>query len=621
MDQPSLPASSLATHRHLSFLNQTWLLSGIVALLIFGSGQFSFTFASIDEVTPVWLPSGVALGAVLLLGWRVLPGVALGFGVLDITWYKSLVIGGLVSLGETSETVLASYLIHRFIRTEQIFSQVQSTIFFILTALIAPIFNTTFGTTVLYFAQKIQLTEFMMVWRIWWTADTVGILLFTPFLKTWLRQIPNFKLSSRLRWVEFVTYLATLVLVDHWVFVDGTPLEYMFLPLMLWSAFRFGQHCTTLSLAVVSITSLVATARSAGPFADSTQNNNLLLLQSFVAVIAVTALLLTAILSEQRTAQASLKQSNEMLEDRVEERTAALTQTLSELRRTQGQLVQTEKMSSLGQLVAGVAHEINNPVNFIHGNLNPAQEYATDLLRILHLYQAEYPNPSAKIQEELEEVDLKFLEEDLSKLLRSMKVGSERIRDIVKSLRTFSRLDEAELKAVDMHEGVESTLMILQNRLKMKPNFPGIQVVKEYGELPLVECFSGELNQVLMNILANAIDAVEDRYKASLKDSKAIADESYPPYVPSITIRTSCPESGWVAIAIQDNGIGMSESILAKLFDPFYTTKAVGVGTGLGLSISYQIVTQTHQGKLYCRSKLGEGSEFFIEIPVCQKTV
>ncbi|MDX2097655.1 MAG: ATP-binding protein [Leptolyngbyaceae cyanobacterium bins.59] len=303
-----------------------------------------------------------------------------------------------------------------------------------------------------------------------------------------------------------------------------------------------------------------------------------------------------------------LEVSRQTLENRVQERTQALQEALEDVQQTQSQLVQAEKMSSLGQLVAGVAHEINNPVNFIHGNLIHAHQYTQDLLDLLALYDRQYPQPGPTIEDKAEEIDLEFLCEDLPKLLRSMQVGADRIREIVQSLRNFSRLDEADIKTVDIHEGINSTLMILQNRLKAKPDRPAIQVIQEYGNLPPVECYAGQLNQVFMNIFTNAIDALEER------DGKRSAAENAAN--PSrITVRTEVVEKQAV-IRIIDNGPGMPEEVKRRLFDPFFTTKAVGKGTGLGMSISYQIVTEKHNGSVTCISEPGQGAEFVIVLPL-----
>lgn len=288
-----------------------------------------------------------------------------------------------------------------------------------------------------------------------------------------------------------------------------------------------------------------------------------------------------------------------------------LEQTLQDLRHTQMQLVQSEKMSSLGQLVAGVAHEINNPVNFIHGNIHHARIYTQDLLELLQLYQQEHPHPSQTIQEKTEVIDLEFLREDLPKLLTSMRVGANRIREIVGSLRAFSRLDEAEVKDVDIHEGIDSTLMILQSRLKATPTRPEIQVIKEYGQLPKIECYAGQLNQVFMNIVSNAIDALETSWEQAASKSEPSSD-----FLPTIRICTTVIANMRVVIRIADNGIGMSEAVQQRLFDPFFTTKPVGKGTGLGMSISHQVVTERHKGSLRCLSTLGQGTELSVEIPI-----
>ncbi|MCJ8279849.1 MAG: ATP-binding protein [Rivularia sp. ALOHA_DT_140] len=283
-----------------------------------------------------------------------------------------------------------------------------------------------------------------------------------------------------------------------------------------------------------------------------------------------------------------------------------IEQTLQQLQKAQSQLVQSEKMSGLGQLVAGVAHEINNPVNFIYGNLIHANNYTEDILSLLKLYEEEYPEPTQEIQEEIEALDVDFLVSDLPKLMKSMMVGADRIREIVQSLRTFSRLDEAEMKTVDIHEGIESTLMILQHRLKTKQEYHGIDLIKQYGSLPKVVCFAGQLNQVFMNLLANAIDALEEGITKNQVSN------------PRIAITTEMLNNDYVAIHIEDNGTGIPESVQRRLFDPFFTTKPIGVGTGLGLSISYQIIVDRHGGQLHCFSKQGQGTEFVIEIPITQ---
>lgn len=305
-------------------------------------------------------------------------------------------------------------------------------------------------------------------------------------------------------------------------------------------------------------------------------------------------------LSEQAKMQVVLlSQQQKTLQNQSEQ----LEQTLRELQETQIQLVQKEKMSSLGQLVAGVAHEINNPVSFIYGNLTPAREYIQNLIGLLQLYQKHYPNPVAEIENHSTAIELDFLIEDLPKLLTSMQSGANRIKEIVLSLRNFSRLDEAEMKKVNIHDGIDSTLLILEHRLKATTQHPKIAVIREYADLPPIECYPGQMNQVFMNILANAIDALEE----SMIEH------------PQIRVQTQSIDTEQVKITITDNGVGIPENIHSQLFNPFFTTKPVGKGTGLGLSISYQIITEKHRGKLQCISFPGEGTEFAMEIPIHQK--
>ncbi|MDX2215025.1 MAG: ATP-binding protein [Oculatellaceae cyanobacterium bins.114] len=304
-----------------------------------------------------------------------------------------------------------------------------------------------------------------------------------------------------------------------------------------------------------------------------------------------------------------LEQTNEALEQRVEERTVALKEALNNLQQTQAQLVQTEKMSSLGLMIAGIAHEINNPVNFIHGNLCHAHQYTRDLLELVDFCEKHCINSFPGLEDQMDAIDLDFIREDLPKLLNSMQLGADRIREIVKSLRVFSRLDEAEVKEVDIHEGIDSTLMILHSRLRAKPGYAAIEVIREYGQLPLVQCYAGQLNQVFMNLLTNSIDALHQQNREQERNAGKTS-------LSHIRIRTEAINAAWVAIHIIDNGAGMSEQVRSKLFDPFFTTKPVGQGTGLGLSISYQIIVEKHGGKLYCHSAPGQGAEFVIEIPV-----
>ncbi|MDZ7969205.1 MAG: response regulator [Nostoc sp. DedSLP03] len=293
-----------------------------------------------------------------------------------------------------------------------------------------------------------------------------------------------------------------------------------------------------------------------------------------------------------------LKQLTESLEQQVSDRTRAL-------QKAQVQLVQQEKLSTLGELIAGIGHEINNPINFISSNIPPLQEYITAVTELLLLYEQEYPNPTAKITKTIENLDLNFVLEDMGKILNSLHIGSERIRNLSSSLRSFCRSDSDAKISADLHQGIDSTLMILQHRLHANSDRPRIEVIKNYGELPQVKCYLGQMNQVFMNILANAIDALDE----------AIMEGKISNIIPQIKITTEIDSEQLVIIRIADNGIGIPERLKKRLFEPLFTTKTVGKGTGLGLSIAYQIIVEKHKGILDVNSQPGMGTEFIIKIP------
>ncbi|MEG3909552.1 response regulator [Microcoleus sp. w1-18aA5] len=320
-------------------------------------------------------------------------------------------------------------------------------------------------------------------------------------------------------------------------------------------------------------------------------------------------------LTIQRLQKKMHEQNARLQESEAKERNKSqqLELALQQLQNAQAQLIQSEKMSSLGNVVAGVAHEINNPISFIKGNLSPVREYTEDLLRLVQLYTEDFPNPTAAIQEQLEAIDFAFLRNDLPKLIASMSIGADRIGEIVQSLRNFSRLDEAELKVVDIHEGIESTLMILQHRLKDEADQRIIKVVKEYDDLPKIECYAGQMNQVFMNVLTNAIEALQSpkRWANDVDDSRSI---------PTITICTKLLSDFQVGIYITDNGPGITQDIQQRILEPFFTTKTVGTGKGLGLSISYTIVVDDHGGQLRCFSIPDQGATFAIELPIYHST-
>jgi signal transduction histidine kinase len=309
---------------------------------------------------------------------------------------------------------------------------------------------------------------------------------------------------------------------------------------------------------------------------------------------------------ERMQIEDALRQS----EEREREKATQLESTILELKRTQAQLIQTEKMSSLGQLAAGMAHEINNPVNFIHGNIRPIRDYTNDLLELIELFHQEYPDSTEAIEDFMDEIDLDFLRQDLNKALDSMQSGTERIHSIIKSLQNFSRLDEMGMKRVNLLDGLNSSLAMLRSRFKGNSKRPPIEVVGDFKELPPVMCYPSQINQTMINLIDNAIDAIEEQYSTL----------SLPPQdSPKITIRTQTLDDDRVCISIADNANGMPPEVLECIFNPFFTTKPVGQGTGLGLSVAYQTIHENHDGQLLCTSVVGKGTEFQIVLPIVNR--
>lgn len=595
------------------------------------------------DVTAVWIPAGIGLGAVLLWGKKIWPGIILGSFSISLILDRtpvSLAIGAVTSVGNTLTPLFGAFLIKRFTHSRYPFHRASQVFHFVgWGAIAAQMISATVGVGTLCVAQWVSWSNFPSSWITWWVSNAAGVLIVTPVLLTWHRffQISPGKSRfwSRL-WQEFnpfrleiLSWCLLFSAVVGLAFWRDHPIEYLTVPLLVWAAFRFPERWTTLAIALTGSIAIAGTILERSSFVRDHLNDSLIFLESFIGVISVTTFVLMGVLEERREALSGLKKAKDELEMRVLERTKelsqaneqlqrqelhlrekadSLAQALRQLKQTQAQLIQNEKMTSLGQLVAGIAHEINNPVSFIYSNLQPAQDYFRDLIELISLYQESYPEPEGEIIDFEEEIDLEFMQKDCLKLLESMQFGADRIQKIVLSLRNFSRLDESAIKWVDIHEGIESTLLILQHRLEgfnadktSAINHQPIEVIKSYSVLPNVECFAGEINQVLMNIFTNAIDAIE---------------ECSPPKEGQIRIETSLLEGDRVLVAIADNGGGIDPTAQSQIFDPFFTTKPVGQGTGLGLYVCYETIVNKHHGDLICRSEIGVGTTIEIILPI-----
>ncbi|NJK73622.1 MAG: histidine kinase [Oscillatoriales cyanobacterium RU_3_3] len=614
-----------------------------------------------------WIALGVFLGSFLANIWAFLDRSSLWLSLIS-----TLPVFG-IAAGTTLGTLLGTYLLRKSTPYRYPLARVTDVLkFLLLASAVGPIVNATIGVTSLALSGKLPWEIYGSVWLTWWISNVSGIFIIAPVLLSWARliwkrrqlilrvyrisaylyyqrrfksRIPSdslqlsapkipAKLVSKITFfkllqaIEIALFFGLALLLANATFDRGYDADYLLLPILIWSVFRTGQPGATALTLFVATIATIGTVRGRGEFAHLDLNQSLALLQLFVTVISLTVLTLTAAIEERIQAEkklrltlAELAKTNATLEIRVQQRTEELSaqnitlqETLQTLKRTQLQMLQSQ-MSAVGQLVAGIAHEINNPICFIHGNLTYVNDYTQELLNLVRLYQQYYPNPPETLQEELEEIELDFMQTDLAEILRSMNAGTDRIREIILSLRNFSRLDEAALKKVDIHEGIDSTLMILQHRIKATPQRPEIRVIKDFdSKLPKVECYPGLLNQVFVNILDNAIDAVEIANKG--RSFAEIADRSN-----TIWIHTHRVKGDRIAISITDNGCGVSESLCSRIFDPFFTTKPIGKGTGLGLSTSYHIIIEQHRGKLYCTSQPDFGTKFTIELPVKQLTV
>jgi signal transduction histidine kinase len=616
-----------------------------------------------NSVTPVWPPDGFAVGIVLLCGKSVLPGIFLGSlganiqafwgdrNLITLLLSTVAVLG--IAAGTTAGTQLGTDLFKQSTRSRYPFSQVSDTIRFLVYAgLLGPIVNATMGVGMLAAAGKIDFFEnALSTWLTWWISNVAGIFILTPLILSGYRYLKLNQLSyrnlpklifhilnrkivtpysfkgvlSRLgikaipsKEIEFLFLTSSVFFISLSAFWNGQSIAYILIPLLIWAVFRFGDLGANLTAFLISLMAILGTVRGLGSFASPHLNQSLMGLQSFIVVVVFTSLILTATLAEQNTAKvkldrafADLKVANHVLEHQAKtliQQNRTLEQTLEELKFTQAQMVQSEKMSALGNLIAGVAHEINNPIGFLNGSIENAEEYANYLLEHIRLYQQQYSEPKVEILKHAEDIDLEFLEEDFPRLFESMHNATNRVTGISKSLRAFTRSDTDQKVRAQLTENLDSTILILKYRLKATNHRSEIRVVRNYENSPEIYCFPGQMNQVFMNILANAIDAIDE---SAMEQSL----ENLPTHSYQITVTTKL-ETNQIVISIADNAKGMDEATIARVFDHLFTTKGVNQGTGIGLSIAREIVVTKHGGSIDVQSQLNQGTEFLIRLPI-----
>ncbi len=558
-------------------------------------------------ITPIWFPAPIAWSMFYLGGRHLFPGIWISDVVMNLPRLMgnnsievAFVLAMFKSTVSVSVSLLGSWILSRFF-VGRIFDRVRNVIVFSVTSTFLPLLTPTLSLLVFCRVGILPWSLYREIWLTWWIGDALSVLISMPMIVTW----------RRFRWADWrrdrmwdlgglLVMLGAITFMTGWM---NYPVEYLMIPGLIWAALRLGNCGSTAGILLVSLIALIETAHGKGGFRHDSLNESLILLQTFMATAAFTTLILLGVLAEKRKVGQELTQANELLEARVLDRTETLERALADLRQTQSQLVQSEKMTSLGQLVAGLAHEINNPISFIYGNLTHAQTYAEDLIDILDGYQSQVIEPHLALKTLIEERELDYIREDFPKVLVSMKTGADRIRQLILTLRNFSRLDEGGLKRVNLHDGLDSTLFVLNYRLTQMSNGYPIAVHKEYGDLPEVECYADEMNQVFMHLLNNAIDCVMDHNLPH----------------PILRIKTSILKGKeQIQIQIWNDGPAIPEDIQDRIFDPFFTTKPIGQGTGLGLAISHRIIEEKHGGKIFVDSKPGNGTTFSLCIPLKQ---
>ncbi len=587
----------------------TWLTIFLTGFAYHQSAIFSMSLGLSDSlsITPIWIPAPIAWATLYLGGNHLIPGIAIAnlitnfsVHIKSLTIEKALIASLIQAIITMLTTVVGSNLL-RVLFVGKILDRVRNVMVFIAIGLVIPVITPTFSLLYMGLFGILPWTLYGEIWKTWWIGDALSVVIGMPMLVSW-HQFRWRQITWNRSW-DLGLLSVGFGILSAFTFLSDYPLQYFVLPGLLWAAIRLGNCGATLGVVAVTMTTVLATSMGRGSFLRSSLNESLLLLQSFMGTISLTTFLMLATIAEKQRTQEDLAIVNENLELRVRDRTEELERILNELQQAQTQLVQTEKMSSLGQLIAGLAHEINNPISFIYGNLTYAQNYSQDLLSIVSAYQAQYPQPNQKLETVVNDLELDYIRDDFPNVLNSMKTGADRIRQLILTLRNFSRLDEGGLKQVDLHEGLDSTLFILNYRLTQSNRNTQIKIVKEYDRFPKVECYADELNQAFLHLLNNAIDNLEANKSNS----------------PIVRINTKYyPNDKAVEVSIWTDGPPISLAIRSKMFNPFFTTKPIGQGPGLGLPISQRIVEERHGGTLGYRSESGNGTEFYLRIPIKQ---
>lgn len=621
------------------------------------------------------------MASVLLFGHQFLPGIFLGSCLANIGEFWpdnpsimlqlsaiAAVMG--IAVGTSLSTALSvtTWQALTALQSSNPFVKLDPTVkFLIIVGLCGPVLNATIRAGMMALSQVTPWTSYNSSWFTWWLSNVAGIWVVSPLIICWYywtrRGWREYQLRDNkekyivtIRWtrrrtVEVGLLAGLVIYICHVAFWSDRPFAYMLMPLLIWSTFRFGPVGSTSVTAIATAIAIGGTLQGYGNFSNTSHtcdlsdilcqtNANLQHLQAFMAVIAFTSLILVSMLEERKADERQrisliheLETTNQYLEERVNFRTEELREknqqlanALQKLRDTQSKAIQTEKMIGLGQIVAGISHEFNNPLSVISGNLRYMEGYTQELMQIIQLYEQTYPQSTSTIQAYINTVDLSFLRQDLPNVLRAVSTGTSRMENIVASLRSFSRLDEAYAKAVNLHDGIDSALHLLHYRCQDQIEQGKIVVIRDYGDLPLIECYPGELNQVFLYLLTNAIDALDgcitetrddhvldlhhQLFKEKNNRSSTGADSTG-----QIHIHTEMAGDEWVVIEISDNGPGIPLKTQERMFEPFFSTKPIGKGTGMGLAISYQIVTKTHAGELTCNSSPTTGTKFVIRIP------